>query len=169
MTPPPPDLLLFNGRWTDYVEELYCVFLRDIAGEDLYFRGKIVDYRKLPISEERYASFWHITSSGPVEEERKPDLRRCERLPWLRWIIEHADQCSDIDIWQNIRGTSIGTLLWYLEEYIVILEERKKSWLLKTAFYTEEEDYRIRRIRRERDRYRPERIEKRKRDLGRSF
>ena len=55
-----------------------------------------------------------------------------------------------INEWQNERGTEKNTLLWYREEYLVVLAERCGYWLLKTAYCTEQSG-RIGQLRKERD------------------
>lgn len=67
--------------------------------------------------------------------------------------IENAPTHAEIDEWQNRRGTEINTLLWYREEYLVVLAQRQNYWLLKTAYCTEQRG-RIEKLRRERDAFR---------------
>jgi hypothetical protein len=146
----PPDLVLFGGDWTVYEAELHRIFLAEIARAALQFRGVPVGCRRYPEAGGRWSSFWHLVQEGPVEEDRTPDLRRCERIRWVRWVIENAPIHPDIDEWQNTRGTTVNTLLWYQEKYLVVLAERKEYWLLRTAYCTEKSG-RIRQLRRERD------------------
>lgn len=87
-----------------------------------------------------------------MEAERKPDLRRCERLRWIGWVIENALVHPEINEWQNRRRTEINTLLWYREEYLVVLAQRQEYWLLKTAYCTDR-SHRINKLRRERDNF----------------
>jgi hypothetical protein len=68
----------------------------------------------------------------------------------VRWVIENAAAHPDIGIWQNTRGTEANSLLWYREEYLVVLGQRKGYWLLRTAYCTEKSN-RIAQLRRERD------------------
>ena len=152
----PPDLLLledFNGDWNTYVDGLYRIFMTEIARGGLRFRNRIVNCRRQKETFGRWASFWHLTQRGPVEEDRLPDLRRCERIRWVRWTIENAPTCPHIDEWQNRRGGETSALLWYREEYLVVLAERKKHWLLKTAYRTDPSHRGTSRLRRERDNY----------------
>jgi hypothetical protein len=152
----PPDLVPFNafgGDWTLYEAELHRIFLAEIAGGGLQFRGIRVGSRRHPEAAGRWASFWHLVQEGHVEDDRTPDLRRCERIPWVRWVIENAPTHAEIDEWQNTRGTEVNTLLWYREEYLVILAQRQGYWLLKTAYCTEKSG-RIRQLRKERDAFR---------------
>ena len=152
----PPELILFqsfNGDWDAYENELYHIFLTDLVCAEVEFQGLRVNYRRYPESSGRMAAFWHLIQEGRIEENRRPDLRRCERLRWIRWMIDNSSEHSEIDEWQNTRGTESNTLLWYQESYLVVLAKRGNSWLLKTAYCT---DYNstIKKLRRERDRFR---------------
>lgn len=106
--------------------------------------------RRHPEAAGRWASFWHLVQEGRVEDDRTPDLRRCERIRWVRWVIENAATHAEIDEWQNTRGTEVNTLLWFREEYLVVLAQRQGYWLLRTAYCTEKSG-RIRQLRKERD------------------
>ncbi len=74
---------------------------------------------------------WHLIQEGHEEDERIPDLRRCERLPWIPWVISNAASHPEIDRWQNMQKREINSLLWYREECLVVLSQRKNYWLLK--------------------------------------
>jgi len=65
-------------------------------------------------------------------------------------VISNATSHPEIDRWQNTRRRETNSLLWYREEYLVVLLQRENCWLLKTAYVTEGK-YRIRRLREERD------------------
>ena len=152
----PPDLVLFDafgGDWSAYETELHRFFLNEVAGGGLQFRGVSVRCRRRPEAGGRWASFWHLVQEGRVEDDRTPDLRRCERIRWVRWVIENAGAHSKIDEWQNTRGTETNTLLWYCEEYLVVLAQRQDYFLLKTAYCTEKSG-RIWQLRKERDAFR---------------
>ncbi len=151
----PPALLLlddFGGNWGAYEHELNRIFMCEIARASLEFRGLRIGCRRIPETAGRWASFWHLIQEGYVEEERTPDLRRCERLRWVRWVIENATTHSKIDEWQNRRQNRINTLLWYREEYLVVLAQRQGYWLLKTAFCTDQ-PFRVRQLCHERDEF----------------
>jgi hypothetical protein len=149
----PPDLVPFNafrGDWAAYETELNRIFIAEIARGGLAFRGVRVNCRRVPEAAGRWASFWHLVQEGRVEDDRTPDLRRCERIRWVRWVIENAAAHAEIDEWQNMRGTEANTLLWYREEYLVVLAQRRGYWLLRTAYCTDKSG-RIRQLRKERD------------------
>jgi hypothetical protein len=149
----PPTLLLleaFGGHWNAYEAELNRIFMEEIARGGVRFRDWPVNCRRIPEAGGRWASYWHLVQEGRVEDDRTPDMRRCERIRWVRWIIESAVTHPEIDEWQNVRGTETNTLLWYGEEYLVVLTQRKDYWLLKTAYCTQQRR-RIEQLRRERD------------------
>lgn len=133
-----PELLLFedyHGDWQRYEDKIYERFYTDFVESKPKFQNKLVDITKQLIKgKER--SFWHCIQEGRIEEQRTPDLRRCERISWIRAIIEHANE-PIIKKWQNKKGRHIRQLLWLEEaEYLIVLEERIKTWLLWTAYCT---------------------------------
>jgi hypothetical protein len=149
----PPDLLPLSacgGDWGKYEDALYGIFLREIARGGIRYRGWPVNCRRIPEARGRWASFWHLVQEGKVEDDRTPDLRRCERIRWVRWVIENARVHPDISAWENTRGSESNVLLWYREEYLVVLARRRQYWLLKSAYCTDRHG-RIADLRRERD------------------
>lgn len=84
-----------------------------------------------------------------MEDERTPDLRRCERIPWIRAIIENAHNPS-VQIWSNANRGDRRTSIWFDEEYLIVLGHRKGYWQLITAFPTNR-DHTVRKLRTERD------------------
>lgn len=152
----PPDLVPFTalgGDWPAYETELHRIFIAEIARGGIVFDGFRVNCGRLPETAGKWASFWHLVQEGRVEDDRLPDLRRCERIRWVRWVIENAAAHAEIDIWQNTRGTEVNTLLWFREEYLVVLGQRQGYWLLRTA-YCRDKSGRIAQLRKERDAFR---------------
>ena len=83
----------------------------------------------------KHFSFWHLISTGNDEENRTPDLRRCERISWIGWIISNIDTDPEITWWQNARGRNTHIVILHeLEAYAVILAERNNYYMLKTAY-----------------------------------
>jgi hypothetical protein len=146
----PPELVEFNGDWKAYEDELHEIFLSELAKGGLVFEGLRVGCRRHEELRGRWASFWHLIQEGRVEDERTPDLRRCERIRWIRWVIENCGTHQHIEQWETKRGSEVNRLLWYNEEYLVVLAKRNGYWLLKTAYCTTR-DGRIRKLRKERD------------------
>jgi hypothetical protein len=147
-----PPLLPFDGNWEAYEDQLYNIFITQLARGGLTFRGQPVSCRRMPETEGRWAAFWHLIQAGPIEDDRLPDLRRCERLKWVRYIIEAWNVDPKIEWWENQRGTETNVLLWYDEQYLVILARRDGYWLLKSAYETNQAN-RVRTLRAERDRF----------------
>jgi len=131
----PPDIIPFSGDWDEYQEKLYKIFQDTICNSNLTFQGVRVGIKRHPEYKEKHFTFWHLTSEGEKEEERTPDLRRCERLPWVRWIIDNCDELPNIVYWENRRGSQRHVVIWCEEHnYAVILAKRNKYYLLKTAY-----------------------------------
>jgi len=77
-------------------------FSRTIVDSRPIFRGQILALKRHPVIQNKEATFWHLLSEGKIEENRLPDLRRCERIRWPRPIIERESD-SRIKIWENKR------------------------------------------------------------------
>ena len=130
-----PDLCAFHGNWQQYVEDLYQIYLDEIAHSGLTFEGLPVRNQFRPYTDGKGYGFWHIISDGPVEDERIPDMRRCERIKWVPWIIQNVGTDQRITWWKNKRGSNKHVVLWIEEEeFAVILAKRSRYYLLRTAY-----------------------------------
>ena len=126
-------------------KELYEFFRLDFLGRRPDFQGKRMGLKCMPLTEGKEATFWHFSQEGPVEDDRIPDLRRCERIRWVRPIIEHADDAC-IKSWSKFHKGTTRTMLWQEEqEYLVILDDRGEYVLPWTA-YPVTEEYRKRKL-----------------------
>jgi hypothetical protein len=132
-----PPLVLFQdygGNWEHYVEALYEYFKRDFVDGSPSFRGTRLALKRHPMEQGKEATFWHLISEGQAEDERVPDLRRCERIRWPRPIIEHADE-PVIKVWENKRKREKRICVWFENvEYLVVLAVRERYILLWTAY-----------------------------------
>jgi hypothetical protein len=137
----PPLVLLeeYDGDWKEYIKAIYDYFKVDFIDTRPQFQDKVIRLKRYPLLDEKEATFWHITSEGKEEDERVPDLRRCERIRWPRPIIEHHNDNS-IRCWRNARGNTRRRnerriVLWlYDEDYVVVLADRGRYMLLWTAY-----------------------------------
>jgi hypothetical protein len=132
----PPLVLLeeAHGNWEEYLEHVYQYFKTDFVDSKPFFKGKKLALKRYPLSKGKEATFWHFVSEGQQEEDRLPDLRRCERIRWPRPIIEHPDDDS-IKIWENRLNNEIRICLWLKSsEYLVVLADRKGYILPWTAY-----------------------------------
>lgn len=137
-----PPLILLSGcqnNWDSYLETIYASFCQDFVISKLVFEDKRFALKRHPIIRGKEATFWHIISEGDVENERLPDLRRCERIRWPRSIIDNVHS-GHIKRWKNTRKGDERIVL-ALEDfsYVVILSDRGEYVLLWTAYCVEHE------------------------------
>lgn len=146
-----PPLVLFEdsgGDWNVYAEALYESFLNDFRRSRPNFRGLSVGALREPMSEGKDSGFWHLVSEGRLEDERTPDMRRCERIAWPKASMENSEE-DEVLGWENERGGDQRILLWVPDaEYLVVLAQRRTYFLLKTA-YPVTQAHRIRKLRKE--------------------
>ncbi len=144
-----PEIFEFDGDWNAFVDAVYAKFCDDVVRSIVLFQGSRVSVRRVPETDGKGFGFWHCVSEGHDETSRTPDLSRCERICWIRAVIEnHPD--PRIDHWTNQRGRDTHHLLWLDEEYLVVLAQRNGYFLLKTAYLTQR-GHTVRRLRKERD------------------
>lgn len=161
--PDPPPLLVWGGSdWPAYVEVLYQAFVQDFCSlAGVTFRGHRVTAPRMPEDQGKHASFWHVISEGKVEAERTPDPRRCERVPWIGWLVRRADNDPRLSWWENERRTSGGrethvVILFERERFVVVLARRhnvreQRSYLVLCTAYLVEYGRRFERMLAERD------------------
>ncbi|SOD03261.1 hypothetical protein SAMN05216486_1098 [bacterium JGI 053] len=132
--PPLVEFSASGGDWHKYVEVLYNHFCSDFLRSRPEFAGKTWKMKRFPLLQGKEATFWHIISEGPVEDDRLPDLRRCERIRWPRPLID-AYGTDRVRCWKQKRGRETRIVLAPdTFEYVVILAERGEAVLLWTAF-----------------------------------
>ena len=138
--PPLVTMESHGGQWGSYVAAVYAVFKAGFIDSTPYLRGRRIGLRREPKYQNREWAFWHVIQEGNVEEGRTPDLRRCERIGWIRAIIDHAHD-PRVKTWNNKRGNDSGLLLWLEDQdFLVVLGLRGQGYaLLVTAFPTDRE------------------------------
>lgn len=40
----------------------------------------------------KHFGFWRVISDGELEDDRLPDLRRCERITWIAYLIANVEE-----------------------------------------------------------------------------
>jgi len=146
----PPELIPisdFGGDWVKYEKALYQMYLHSLVRANLTFLGHPVKTRSRPKTRGMEFGFRHLITKASrdkrrSEEEREPDFSRCERLPWVSWCIENAEQ-EGLSYWENRRGRETHVVVWAeLYNFVVILDKRMPSGLLVyyllTAYCPEE-------------------------------
>ena len=133
-----PELITLNdheGDWPNYCEVIYAIFHRDFVASKPTYAPKRFALKRHPEYDGKAATFWHLISEGPVEEQRTPDMRRCERIAWPKPIIEAIGN-DNVRFWMNTRGRSKRILIAVEDfSYVVILDDRKDFVLLWTTYH----------------------------------
>lgn len=138
----PPLLRLedFDGEWERYFNAVKAVFSADFEGARPTVRGRRVGLKRMPLVEGMTATFWHFISEGKGEADRRPDLRRCERIGWPRALILAIDS-DRVCVWEEEdprRGRKLlVSLLDY--SYLLVLDDRGDYLLPWTAYRVEHE------------------------------
>ena len=134
-----PELIKFSdyaGDWKRYIEAVFAIFYRDFIESQPKFKNLWVRCRRDPMFDGKEAGFWHCISDGPDENNRIPDLRRCERIGWIRTIIENCCKIN-VRIWRLRKNSDNRVYLWLNQEYLVVLGDRVRYVQLITAFCTD--------------------------------
>jgi len=146
-----------HGGTDDTYEMLYGIFCRDIKNHSLKYNGHNVWFFN-EIEDGKEAIFWHLTSrkqktrrvprrqrrfykEDEIPAQRLPDLRRSERLPWVRSIIENYEK-NEILAWDYEEGNgSVKTYVWLKNyDFVVIMKKyRDNRRRLVTSFYIDSE------------------------------
>lgn len=139
------------------IDLAYNVFCNDFISSTPTFNGFPVRVRRYPEDKQknRYFSFNHITTkdysrinnkNSSEYTKREPDIRRIERIAWVRKIIEHPVcspkldcNCEGIKTWyEEYKGTYRVNIMLESENFMIVLEKENKDaefYLLITAFY----------------------------------
>lgn len=142
-----------NGKtYEEIIIFLYYFYKKDLKDCKLFYNNKIVNtnYRGEFINgkEER---FWHIIEKDcdnkRIDGDRLIDFARAKKIHWIRPILTKYFKDSSIKIFKDeiITKKSNGKnkkvkleFIWFKEgKYLIILEERKNEYILKTAYNVE--------------------------------
>ena len=131
--------------WTiSTYEMLYSIFQRDFKDSQPRYNNKDVWFFSDMYSDKEMI-FWHLTTKRDNETgERLPDIRRCERLPWTRPMIDHAKQ-PEIIAFDYVEGNGdTKTYVWLKDyDFLVLLKKYKNgSRRLLTSYFIEYPNYR---------------------------
>lgn len=151
----------FGGDWASYEDAIYAVYLETVAHAGLTLFGQPVRVKIHPATKKKGHGFWHLISEAPAqdnrnEDDRIPDLARCERVRWVAWCIENAE-AAGFSWWENQRGRETHVVIWAeAHDFAVVLAKRDtqagtRYCLLKTAYCLRSRT--IRKFTKERDAY----------------
>ena len=137
-----PDLIYLNdyaGNFQNYFNAVYAVFKIDFIKRQPDFESLKVAVRKYAEVDGLHRTFYHITHEGEDEQNRRPDIRRMERIRFPKFVIDN-NKNKEILIWKNKRGKDERIILFNVaENYIVILTNRTDYYLFITAYFVETE------------------------------
>jgi hypothetical protein len=131
--------------WTQHTfDQLYSVFERDFRATQPMYEGCPVWFFP-EIEDGKEVIFWHLTHRKDSESgQRLPDLRRCERLPWVRALIDHSRE-PEVLAWDHEEANGrVNTYLWLRDHDFVVLMRRYADGRrrLLTSFYVTYPNYR---------------------------
>lgn len=125
----------YGNNWEKYLNALYEIYISQIVNTGLSYNGLPIHYRFNPQTDGKGYGFWHLISEGEKEDDRTPDIRRCERILWVAWIIRESKTNQEILWYENKRGSEIHVVLWFrLHRFAIILAKRAGYYLLKSAY-----------------------------------
>lgn len=132
-----PDLIelnQFSGDFQKYFDNVYSIFANDFIVNTPSFLGKKVSAQRKPEVDGIHRTFYHITHEGEDESDRKPDIRRMERIRFPKFCIVSCPH-KDLLIWENKRGRDSRTLIYNEDKrYLVVLTNRNGCFLFWTAY-----------------------------------
>lgn len=138
-----PDLVRledYDGDWSRYQDAVYEYFWRDFVESRPRLPNRRIGINKKPLHDGKELSFWHIITNDTGtrrEEDRLPNLRRCERIRWPRPIIEALGK-EGILYWEAIRNSKPWIVLSLPDfSYLVVFADRGDYALLWSAYPVE--------------------------------
>lgn len=142
-----PDLVTKNAEWEDddvYKERAYVFYKKDLIDHRVTFLNTPVYVVDDP-ADASYNSFEHIVSkqSPNNKKYRKFCIERCERIRWIRAIIEQSLKCCDIRVFKKYddRSKKDRVYIWCKQKhYMIILEDRDQFYFLLTAFVVDDDN-----------------------------
>lgn len=120
-----------------YINSLYDYY-KNYIKFGLYFRGKRVSCKRYPEFEGKDDAFNHLTTKDFHDNNgRQLDLRRCERLKWIKpgMMGDHQGKDCFLKYEKVVRGKNRIHLLNKYDRYMIVLEDKGKYVLLITAYY----------------------------------
>jgi hypothetical protein len=123
-------------EWNRLILRLYQLFKHDFIDNKPHLQSIIISFDERKIDSPFEEGFWHVIQRG--KDYRTFDKQRSKRLPWCKPIIENVSD-REVLCWNYLEDNNrIRTYLWLKDyDYIVILEKRKYSYILITAFWVD--------------------------------
>lgn len=134
----------YGHNWDEFYAAVYAKYCEDFIYNPIEkIFGRRLSLKKNPLVDNKAYTFYHITHAGKDEENREPDIRRMERIAWVKEILLNCDS-PELWIWKNQRGKNQRICIYHpAETYLVIIEEREDYNLLWTAYIVDFKSQRI--------------------------
>lgn len=134
-----PPIVPFDGDWEGYCDQIHEIFESDLRAARFF--GLRVGRRREPEVQGKADGFWHVTTEGFASgsDDRLPDMRRCERISWIRPMIDAAGT-DRVHCWLSDRPPKKPNVVIALPDFshVVILARRRGTngayMMLVTAF-----------------------------------
>ena len=140
-----PEKLHWDGdlaSWQPFLERTYQRFLRDFVRSKPQVENKRWAMKRFPLRDGKEATFYHLTTSGPVEEDRLPEPERCRRMPWNRALIDDMGS-ENVCVWEVKRGRNKRINMAPTDfSHLVVLEDRGDHIMIWTAYGVEHRNQR---------------------------
>ena len=152
----PDELQLASGSLEEDYKKLYKVFENDFIKSKIYYNGERVIYQKAidhKTPGEYPHGFTHLITRKNGNQ-RIIDYDRAVRLPWVKAVIEHADDPAVVILtvqrYAKNNGLTDNTYLWLEEKKFLIILSRinhgkNRGQMIITA-YTITENYVIKKL-----------------------
>lgn len=132
----------FGGNVQEYLDHIFSIFKNDFMDSHPTFEEKGVLHDKKD-DNGRPQGFVHITTEeNYASGERELSLRRCERISWVRQIIENSSDPAVL-VWvkevhsSKKKWVKRTSLFLEKERFLIILEEIKHGFYMITAIYVD--------------------------------
>lgn len=144
---------------SNYIKNIYTIFNNEVANGKLTFLDLPIKCPWHPSHDNKHFCFWHLISEKHetnCEEDRVPDMERCKRIRWIRFVVEHANNKDLIWCWEKSVKTKRGRnshihLYLHKEKYLVILRKKSNRLELVTTFIVNNHKRREREYEKEND------------------
>ena len=136
-----------NMTYSEFIEQIYAIFLEYyLDSSQLFFLDRRVSYKKHPQINDRHHLFYHLTTSNyeftaAGEDNRLPNIERCERIKWPKAIIENylcieTCECQKLKVWRMKEKNEYRIKILFEDfNYLVVLAERSDYYLIWTGFH----------------------------------
>jgi hypothetical protein len=150
----------FDNDWQKYEDHLYSRFRRDFIISPPRVGGQLVQINTAPYEKGKEEGFWHLITEdqevrrdGRLQNERLPELRRCERICWPGAILREGES-ERVVVWRERRPDGLR-LVHALRDfsYMVALSIRGSGKLFLATAFPVDLQWRQDRLRKQYERY----------------